>query len=73
MNLLPDNAHSADVDWLNRESMVATIFPDDTLTITTKSGATAYELNTSEIKAVPLTKQSVANRNLLNHLSSPAT
>ena len=35
--------------------------PDDTLRITTKSGATVHALNASEIKAVSLTKLPVAN------------
>ena len=47
---------------LNRESMAAAIFQDDTLVITTKSGATAHELNATELQAVSITKLPVANR-----------
>ena len=46
---------------LNRESMASAIFQDDTLRITTKSGATVHTLSVSEIKAVSLTKLLVAN------------
>ena len=46
---------------LNRENMATAIFQDDTLRITTKSGATVHALNASEIKAVSLTKLPVAN------------
>ena len=47
---------------LNRGSIAAAVFQDDTLLLTTKSGATAHELNASEIKAVSLTKLPLANR-----------
>ena len=47
---------------LNRESMAAAIFQDDTLVITSKSGATAHELNATELQAVSITKLPVANR-----------
>ena len=47
---------------LNRESMAAAIFQDDTLVITSKSGATAHELNATELRAVSITKLPVANR-----------
>ena len=47
---------------LNRESMAAAIFEDDTLVITTKSGATAHELNATELQSVSITKLPVANR-----------
>ena len=47
---------------LNRQSMATAIFQDDTLTITTKSGATVHELNAIEINSVSLTKLPVANR-----------
>ena len=47
---------------LNRESMDAAIFQDDTLVITSKSGATAHELNATELQAVSITKLPVANR-----------
>ena len=50
---------------LNRESMAAAIFQDDTLVITTKSGATAHQLNATELLAVSLTKLPVANRLML--------